>query len=479
MSVLLAVGTRKGLWLYRSDDRRTWTVDGPHFAHAGGRLGRVRHPARHAAASSSGVMSWHWGPDHRVVRRPRGDLERDRERARSRSPTTPTPRSAGSGRSSPTPPTGRTSCGRAASRPRCGAATTAARPSRSCAGSGTTRTARSGRPGSAARRCTPSLPDPTSDRVTVAMSTGGVYVSDDGATGWTPRNTRHPREVHARPVPRVRPVRAQGRRRRRGPVSACTRRTTTASTAATTAVCSGRRSPTACPATSASSSSPRRHRRAPRGSCRWRPTSSGIPVDGRMRVHRTRDAGCHLDGARPGPPRRRAGPSCCAMRPASTPTEPTGVYLGTRDGCVYASADEGDTYALVADHLPDVLSVRATLVLTVGVTLRLPAALADAAGGQRGSTSTPRRPRSWATSSTRVAALPPRARTPGARRDRRAAPVRQRLRRRRRRAAPRRPGHRRCATAPRSRCCRRSPAADRPVTLIDPGERGGVPTRAR
>ena len=39
--------------------------------------------------------------------------------------------------------------------------------------------------------------------------------------------------------------------------------------------------------------------------------------------------------------------------------EPTGLYVGTRDGCVYASADEGDTFTLVADHLPDVLAVRA------------------------------------------------------------------------------------------------------------------------
>ncbi len=40
-------------------------------------------------------------------------------------------------------------------------------------------------------------------------------------------------------------------------------------------------------------------------------------------------------------------------------SDPTGLYLGTRDGCVYASADEGDTFTLVADHLPDVLVVRA------------------------------------------------------------------------------------------------------------------------
>jgi hypothetical protein len=30
MTTLLAVSTRKGLWFYRSDDRRAWAVDGPH-----------------------------------------------------------------------------------------------------------------------------------------------------------------------------------------------------------------------------------------------------------------------------------------------------------------------------------------------------------------------------------------------------------------------------------------------------------------
>ncbi len=32
MADLLAIGTRKGLWLARSDDdRRTWRLDGPHL----------------------------------------------------------------------------------------------------------------------------------------------------------------------------------------------------------------------------------------------------------------------------------------------------------------------------------------------------------------------------------------------------------------------------------------------------------------
>jgi hypothetical protein len=39
--------------------------------------------------------------------------------------------------------------------------------------------------------------------------------------------------------------------------------------------------------------------------------------------------------------------------------DPAGVYFGTRAGDVFATRDEGETWAPVAAHLPDVLSVRA------------------------------------------------------------------------------------------------------------------------
>ncbi|MFC9975424.1 WD40/YVTN/BNR-like repeat-containing protein [Spirillospora sp. NPDC127200] len=42
--------------------------------------------------------------------------------------------------------------------------------------------------------------------------------------------------------------------------------------------------------------------------------------------------------------------------------DPAGVYFGTRDGCVYASRDEGESWTEVARHLPDVLCVRAVAV---------------------------------------------------------------------------------------------------------------------
>ena len=42
--------------------------------------------------------------------------------------------------------------------------------------------------------------------------------------------------------------------------------------------------------------------------------------------------------------------------------EPAGVYFGTSTGALYASADEGDSWTCVAQHLPTVLSVETMVV---------------------------------------------------------------------------------------------------------------------
>jgi len=83
-----------------------------------------------------------------------------------------------------------------------------------------------------------------------------------------------------------------------------------------------------------------------------------VPPDGRLRTHRTTDAGETWTEVGKGLP---DGNWTAVVRDAfcADAHDPTGLYVGTRDGCVYASADEGDTFALVADHLPDVLVVRA------------------------------------------------------------------------------------------------------------------------
>ena len=41
---------------------------------------------------------------------------------------------------------------------------------------------------------------------------------------------------------------------------------------------------------------------------------------------------------------------------------PAGVYFGTRSGKLFASADEGDRWAMVADGLPPIISVKTALV---------------------------------------------------------------------------------------------------------------------
>ncbi len=41
---------------------------------------------------------------------------------------------------------------------------------------------------------------------------------------------------------------------------------------------------------------------------------------------------------------------------------PAGVYFGSRSGDVFASRDEGESWAMVAAHLPDVLCVKAVQV---------------------------------------------------------------------------------------------------------------------
>jgi len=66
MTDLLAIGTRKGLWLAHSDDdRRTWTLGGPHLLaqEVAAVAVDTRGPTPRVLA---GIQYGHWGPS--VVR---------------------------------------------------------------------------------------------------------------------------------------------------------------------------------------------------------------------------------------------------------------------------------------------------------------------------------------------------------------------------------------------------------------------------
>ncbi|WP_103500539.1 MULTISPECIES: sialidase family protein [unclassified Streptomyces] len=86
-----------------------------------------------------------------------------------------------------------------------------------------------------------------------------------------------------------------------------------------------------------------------------------VPAGRRCRVYRTEDAGVSWQPLTTGLP---SGPHFgTVLRDALTTddADPAGVYFGTRNGELYGSADDGDSWRLLASHLPDVLCVRAVV----------------------------------------------------------------------------------------------------------------------
>lgn len=86
-----------------------------------------------------------------------------------------------------------------------------------------------------------------------------------------------------------------------------------------------------------------------------------IPPDGHALVWRSTDAGQTWTGFGDGLP---ADFYTAVMRDAFTAdnAEQTGLYLGARDGTVYASTDNGEHWRQIAAHLPDVYSIRAAVL---------------------------------------------------------------------------------------------------------------------
>jgi hypothetical protein len=356
MTDLLAIGTRKGLWLARSDDdRRTWSLDGPH--HLAQEVAAVAVDTRGGRVRLlAGVLSDHWGPTLALS----DDLGA-------------TWQETGTGAISFPADTGAALARVWQLRP--DTADRAGVVWAGCEPHSLWRSEDGGRhfelvrglwdhphraqwsPGAGGGAVHTVLPDPDSERVLVAMSAGGVYASDDGATGWAPLN----KGISAYFLPDPQPEFGQ-----------CVHKV------------------------AADAGDPRRlyaqnHHgvhRSDDGGGSWTSIADGLPSDfgfpvlasprtpgtawvvpmvadaqrvppgGRLRVHRTRDAGGSWTEVGAGLP-----DACWStvLRDAACvdDADPTGLYLGTRDGCVYASTDDGDTFSLVADHLPDVLGIRA------------------------------------------------------------------------------------------------------------------------
>jgi photosystem II stability/assembly factor-like uncharacterized protein len=86
------------------------------------------------------------------------------------------------------------------------------------------------------------------------------------------------------------------------------------------------------------------------------------PPDFRCRVYRSEDAGASWTALSEGLPTEPFYPTVLRDAMGTDDADPAGIYFGTRSGEVYASADEGDTWQQVAANLPDVLCVRAAVL---------------------------------------------------------------------------------------------------------------------
>lgn len=89
---------------------------------------------------------------------------------------------------------------------------------------------------------------------------------------------------------------------------------------------------------------------------------SRFPVDGRAGVYRSVDGGKAWSDASAGLP--ESGFHTIVLRDGLTTdaADPAGVYLGTRSGEVWGSSDGGGSWNQLVSHLPDVLCVRAAVL---------------------------------------------------------------------------------------------------------------------
>jgi photosystem II stability/assembly factor-like uncharacterized protein len=355
---LVAIGTRKGLWLARSKDRHTWTMEGPHALMR--EVPSIGIDTRGGAPRLLvGFRSEHWGPT--MLRS--DDLGQSWDETPDGSMHFPQDTGAAVERVWQITPdvhdddvvwasTQPQALWRSADR---GETFSLVRglwehPHRPQWGAGF---------GGAAIHTI--LPDPTSrDSMVVAMSTGGVYRTLDGGQSWTANNQGIKSAGMPDPFPEfgqcvhkvtrdsVNPARLYAQNHH-----GVYRSDDNAGT--WTSIADGL--PTDFGFTVVAHPS--------KADTLWLiPVTADvkrIPPDAQLQVQRSSDGGSSWVTCSTGLP----GPSyTCVLRDAAgADTHPdAGIYFGTRNGEVYASIDEGESFSLIAEQLPDVLCVRAAVL---------------------------------------------------------------------------------------------------------------------
>jgi photosystem II stability/assembly factor-like uncharacterized protein len=355
---LLAIGTRKGLWLARSEDRSTWTLDGPHFL--------MREVPSIAIDTRTrlpriivGFRSEHWGPT--IMRS--DDLGQSWDETPDGAILFPPDTGSAVERVwQITPDVHDDQVVWASTEPQAlwrssdrGETFSLVRglwehPHRPEWGAGF---------GGAAIHTI--LPDPANPAgMLVAMSTGGVYRTADGGTSWTPNNSGIKMPHSPDPWPEFGQCVHKVARDSATPSRLYAQNhhgvyRSDDNGAAWTSIAEGL--PTDFGFTVLAHPS--------RGNMLWLIpiTADGerVPPGGQLQVQRSSDAGATWVTCAHGLP---APSYTCVLRDAAaTDThDRAGLYFGTRNGEVYASADEGESFTRIAEQLPDVLCVRAAVL---------------------------------------------------------------------------------------------------------------------
>jgi photosystem II stability/assembly factor-like uncharacterized protein len=198
-------------------------------------------------------------------------------------------------------------------------------------------------------------------RIVVAMSTGGVYRTDDGGATWTPGNTG----IRAYFLPDEWPEFGQCVHKVARDASDPDRLyaqnhhgvyRSDDDGVTWSSIADGLPSDFGFPMVS--------HPRRPGVIYNFPLVADGerFPVDRQCRVFRSADAGATWEPLSKGLPTEPYYPAVLRDAMCADDAATAGVYFGTRSGEVYASRDEGESWSRLAAHLPDVLCLRAAEV---------------------------------------------------------------------------------------------------------------------
>ena len=84
--------------------------------------------------------------------------------------------------------------------------------------------------------------------------------------------------------------------------------------------------------------------------------------EGRLRVYRTRNAGESWEALTRGLPQKGAYETVLRDAMSADTLHPVGIYFGTRNGDLYGSNDEGKTWKKILDSLPQIVCVKSAII---------------------------------------------------------------------------------------------------------------------